>query len=34
MNTNDGRNHLYEVVNDFDMAMLVTQTADAKSACN
>ena len=29
MNTNDGRNHLYDVVNDFDVAMLVTQTADA-----
>ncbi len=32
MNTNDGRNHLYDVVNDFDVAMLVTQTADAVHA--
>jgi general stress protein 26 len=29
MNTNDGRNHLYDVVNDFDVAMLVTHTANA-----
>jgi len=29
MNTNDGRNHLYDVVNDFDVAMLVTHTASA-----
>jgi general stress protein 26 len=29
MNTNNGRNHLYDVVNDFDVAMLVTYTADA-----
>jgi hypothetical protein len=28
MNTNDGRNHLYDVVNDFDVAMLVTHTAN------
>lgn len=28
MDTNDGRNHLYEVVDDFDVAMLVTQTAN------
>ena len=27
MDTNDGRNHLYEVVNDFDVAMLVTHTS-------
>ncbi len=29
MNTNDGRNHLYDLVNDFDVAMLVTHTANA-----
>jgi general stress protein 26 len=29
MNKNDGRNHLYDVVNDFDVAMLVTHTANA-----
>ena len=28
MNTNDSRNHLYEVVDDFDVAMLVTHTAN------
>ena len=28
MNTNDGRNHLHDVVNDFDIAMLVTHTAN------
>jgi general stress protein 26 len=28
MNTNDGRNHLSDVVNDFDVAMLVTYTAN------
>ena len=32
MDTNDGRNHLYNVVNDFDVAMLVTHTADASHA--
>lgn len=26
MDTNDGRDHLYDVVNDFDVAMLVTST--------
>lgn len=26
MDTNDGRNHLFEVVNDFNVAMLVTHT--------
>ena len=29
MDTNDGRKPLYEVVNDFDVAMLVTQSANA-----
>ena len=29
MNTNDDKNHLYDVVNDFDVAMLVTQAANA-----
>lgn len=29
MSTNDGRNHLYHVVNDFGVGMLVTRTADA-----
>ena len=29
MNTNDGKNHLHDVVNDFDVAMLVTHTANA-----
>jgi general stress protein 26 len=29
MDTNDDRNHLYDVVNDFDVAMLVTHSADA-----
>ena len=28
MNTNDGRSHLHDVVNDFDVAMLVTHTAN------
>ncbi len=32
MDTNDGRSHLYEVVNDFEVAMLVTQTAHAMHA--
>jgi general stress protein 26 len=29
MDTNDGRKNLYDVLNDFDVAMLVTHTADA-----
>jgi general stress protein 26 len=29
MDMNDGKNNLYEVVNDFDVAMLVTRTGDA-----
>ena len=29
MHTNDGRNHLYDVVSDFDVAMLVTHTGNA-----
>jgi len=29
MNTNKGIQHLYDVVNDFDVAMLVTHTVDA-----
>jgi general stress protein 26 len=29
MDMNDGRNHLYDVVNDFEVAMLVTHTANA-----
>lgn len=32
MDTNDGRNHLHDVVNDFDVAMLVTHTAYAMHA--
>ncbi len=32
MDTNDGRNRLHEVVNDFDVAMLVTHTANAMHA--
>ncbi len=28
MDTNDGKTHLFDVVNDFDVAMLVTHTAD------
>jgi general stress protein 26 len=28
MNTNDGKNHLHDVVNDFEVAMLVTHTAN------
>ena len=28
MDANNGRKHLYDVVNDFDVAMLVTNTAD------
>jgi general stress protein 26 len=28
MDTDDGRNYLYDVVNDFDVAMLVTQSAE------
>lgn len=32
MDTNDGRNHLYDVVNDFSVAMLVTHTASAINA--
>ena len=32
MDTNDGRNHLHEVVNDFDVAMLVTYSANAMHA--
>lgn len=29
MDSNDGRNHLHDVVNDFDVAMLVTYSANA-----
>lgn len=29
MSTNDGRNHLYDVVTDLSVAMPVTRTADA-----
>jgi general stress protein 26 len=29
MNTNDDMNHLYDVVNDFDVAMLVTHSSNA-----
>ena len=29
MDTNDGKKYLYDVVNDFDVAMLVTHTANA-----
>ena len=32
MDTNDGRNHLHDVVNDFDVAMLVTYSANAMHA--
>ena len=32
MDTNDDKNHLYELVNDFEVAMLVTQTANAMHA--
>ena len=32
MDTKDGRNNLYEVVNDFDVAMLVTHTANTMHA--
>jgi general stress protein 26 len=32
MNTNDGRNHLHDLVSDFDVAMLVTQTATTMHA--
>ena len=32
MDTNDGRNYLHEVVNDFDVAMLVTYSANTMHA--
>jgi general stress protein 26 len=32
MDMNDDKNHLYELVNDFEVAMLVTQTANAMHA--
>jgi len=32
MDTNEGRKHLHEVVNDFDVAMLVTHSANAMHA--
>ena len=32
MDTNEGRKHLHDVVNDFDVAMLVTHTADRMHA--
>ena len=32
MDTHDGRDHLYDVVNDFDVAMLVTHKANAMHA--
>ena len=32
MDTNDSKNHLYELVNDFEVAMLVTQTANTMHA--
>ncbi len=32
METNDGRKHLHDVVNDFDVAMLVTHTANGMHA--
>ncbi len=32
MDTNDGRNHLHDVVNDFDVAMLVTYSANSMRA--
>lgn len=32
MDTNDGRNHLYEVMKDFDVAMLVTYSVNAMHA--
>ena len=32
MDTNDGRNHLHDVVNDFDVAMLVTYSTNAMHA--
>jgi general stress protein 26 len=32
MNLNEGREHLYEVINNFDVAMLITHTASAVHA--
>lgn len=34
MDTNDGRNHLHDVVNYFDVAMQVTHTSNGFHAAN